>query len=81
VGSAIARIVDTVLSDRRSVLTVSHANESVVDVEGTCISLPRLVGGAGVMDTFVPSLSRAELDALVRSAAAVREAIDEVGTI
>jgi L-lactate dehydrogenase len=81
VGSAIARIVDTVLSDRRSVLTVTHANENVVDVEGTCISLPRLVGGTGVMDTFVPSLSRAELDALVKSAAAVREAIDEVGAI
>lgn len=81
VGSAIARIVDAVLSDRRSVLTVSRADEDVVDIQGTCISLPRLVGGAGVLDTFVPSLSRTELEALARSAAAVREAIDEIGDI
>ncbi|HSK46906.1 MAG TPA: L-lactate dehydrogenase [Coriobacteriia bacterium] len=77
VGAAIARIVDTVLSDRRSVLTVCTPDEEVAGVRDVTVSLPRLVGGTGVLDTFLPDLPDNEIDALRASAKEVRVAIDE----
>lgn len=78
VGAAIARIIDTVLSDRRSVLPVCAPSETVAGIENVTVSLPRLVGGRGVMETFDPALSSAETDALRRSAEHVKRAIDSV---
>lgn len=77
VGAALARIVETVLSDRRSVLTVSSPAEDVCGVRDVSLSLPRLVGGSGVQDTFWPQLEEPEVDALRKSAQAIRDAIDE----
>lgn len=77
VGAALARIIDTVLSDRRSVLTVCSPAQDVVGVADVTVSLPRLVGGAGVLDTFMPQLEPDEERALKASATAVRAAIDE----
>jgi len=78
VGAAIARIVDTVLGDHRSVLTVSYPDADVAGVPDVTLSLPRLVGGDGVLDTFRPDLPEDETTALATSASAVRSAIDEV---
>lgn len=78
VGAALARIVDTVLSDRRSVLTVCTPTPNVAGVEDVTVSLPRLVGGNGVLTTYMPRLPSLETQALHTSARAVREAIDEV---
>jgi len=78
VGSAIARAIDTVLSDRRSLLTVSAPSAEVLGVADVTVSLPRLVGGTGVIATFDPHLNPAEKTELEASAKAVREAIDEL---
>lgn len=78
VGAAIARIIDTVLSDRRSVLPVCAPCERIAGVDEVTVSLPRLVGGRGVMETYDPTLSPAETDALRRSAEHVRAAICEI---
>ncbi len=75
VGSAIAQAVDTVLANRRSVLTVCAPADEVAGVADVTVSLPRLVGGAGVLDTFAPALSEPESLALADSALTVREAI------
>ncbi len=77
VGSAIARIVDTVLSDRRSVLTVCAPATEILSIPDVTISLPRLVGGAGILDTFDPLIDGPEAAALFRSAQTVRAGIDE----
>lgn len=79
VGSAIARVIATVLGNRRSVLTVCAPAEEVCGVRDVTVSLPRLVGGTGVLDSFDPRLDQAESDLLRNSAAAVRAAIDELG--
>jgi len=42
------------------------------------VSLPNLVGGEGVIKTFFPSLSEAEMVALRASAQVVRSVIDEL---
>lgn len=78
VGSAIASICDTVINDRRSVLTVSAPTPEVGDVLDVSLSLPRLIGGTGVLDTFMPTLCSEESDALTASARAVAEMIAEL---
>ncbi|HVO09445.1 MAG TPA: L-lactate dehydrogenase [Vicinamibacteria bacterium] len=76
VGSALARIVDAVLGDRRSVLTVCTPISSVAGVADVTVSLPRLVGGGGVIETLPLALPPEEEQALARSARVVRDAID-----
>lgn len=81
VGAALARIIDTVLSDRRSVLTVCSPEAEVAGVADVTVSLPRLVGGSGVIDTFVPQLDPDEQEALSASARAVKSAILETDRV
>lgn len=75
VGSALARIVDAVLGDQRSVLTVCTPEAEVAGVRDVTVSLPRLVGGAGVLETLPLVLPPDEEEALASSAGVVREAI------
>jgi len=74
IGSALARIVDAVLKDRRSILTVSHPSQGLVDGEEVSVSLPRLLGGNGVSATFQVTLEEPERRALRESARKVHEA-------
>jgi L-lactate dehydrogenase len=77
VGSALARIVDVVLRDQRAILTVSSP---VVEVAGLCdvtVSLPHLVGGAGILADLPLPLTEEEETALRTSADVVCQAIQE----
>lgn len=76
VGSALARIADAILHDRRSVLTVCAPAADVLGVSDVTVALPRLVGGAGVLATFPQPLDESEVEQLKVSARVVREAID-----
>jgi L-lactate dehydrogenase len=78
IGSALARITDAVLHDQRSVLTVCTPSADVLGVADVTASLPRLVGGTGVLETFPLPLSEEEATRLRHSAAVIREAIDEL---
>jgi L-lactate dehydrogenase len=78
VGSALARIVEVILGDQRSVLTVCTPEAEVAGVRDVTVSLPRIVGGAGVVESLPIALDRGEQEALARSAAVVRRAIDEL---
>jgi L-lactate dehydrogenase len=78
VGCALARIVDVVLHDQRAILTVCAQTADVLGVKDVTVSLPRLVGGAGVIDTFPLPLSEAEQVQLRASAMVIREALDEL---
>jgi L-lactate dehydrogenase len=79
IGSAIARIVEVILQDERSILTVCTPTENVAGVRNVTVSLPNLVGGQGIVKTFFPNLSEVEMAALRASAQVVRKAIDELG--
>ncbi len=52
IGSALARIARVILHDQRAVLTVGTPSAEVVGVRNVTVSLPRLVGGQGVLATF-----------------------------
>jgi L-lactate dehydrogenase len=79
IGSAIARIVEVILQDERSLLTVCTPTEDVAGVKDVTVSLPNLVGGEGIIKTFFPNLNEAETAALRASAQLVRSVIDELG--
>jgi L-lactate dehydrogenase len=78
IGSALARIVDAVLHDQRSILTVCAPTADVLGVTDVTVALPRLVGGHGVIETFPLPLSGPEQDQLRASAGVIRQALDEL---
>jgi len=78
IGSAVAHIADVILDDHRAILTVSARTSEVEGVPDTTISLPRLVGGEGILATFPLPLSEAESIALRESAQVVKAAIESL---
>jgi L-lactate dehydrogenase len=78
IGSALARIVDVILHDQRSILTVCCPASEVAGVIDVTVSLPRMVGGAGVLETFPLPLNEQETGRLCESARVIREALDEL---
>ncbi len=75
IAGGLVRIVQSVGNDESSALTVSMLTETVEGVGPVALSLPRLVGRAGVVRTLLPSLAAAEHAALKRSAVVIREAV------
>ncbi len=78
IGSALARITQAILNDQRAILTVCSRHADVAGVKNVTLALPQLVGGDGVLDTYMPPLSEIELKLLNRSAAVIRDAIDSL---
>jgi L-lactate dehydrogenase len=78
IGSAVARIVDVLLHDQRAILTICTRIASVPGCEGVTLALPHLVGGQGAMAAIPLALQPAEDEALRRSAAILREAIESL---
>lgn len=79
IGSALARIVDVMLHDQRAVMTVGVPTADVVGIRNVTVSLPRLVGGQGVLETFPLPLNEQESLGLRASAGVIRKALDELG--
>jgi len=78
IGSALARIVEVILRDQRAILTVCTPQSQVVEVPDVTLALPNLMGGAGILATFEPSLSDAECAALHASAIVIRVCTQEL---
>jgi L-lactate dehydrogenase len=79
IASALARIVNVILHDQRAVLTVAAPTADVGGIRNVTLSLPRLVGGRGVLETFPLPLSQEESTQLHASARVIRQALDELG--
>ncbi len=78
IGAAIARIVNVLLRDQRSILTVCSPVAEVEGIPDVTIALPRLVGGQGIISTLWQPFSPEERAALRQSARIVKDAIDAV---
>ena len=80
IGSSLARIVEVILGNQRSLLTVCTPIESVAGVEDVTMSLPHLVGGEGILDTILLplALSDEEQVALGYSARTIKQAYQEL---
>ena len=78
IGSALARIVEVILHDQRSILTVCTPAAELLGIRDVTVSLPRLLGGEGVHQTFPLPLSEHEQTLLKASATVVRQAVDDL---
>lgn len=76
IGSALARITEAILGDQRAILTLSSRHAEVCGVKDVTLSLPQLVGGDGILDTYMPPMNDDELAKLQASATVIRTAID-----
>ncbi len=78
IGCALARIVNVILHDQRSILTVCAPTAEIAGVHDVTIALPRLLGGDGVLESFPLPLDEQESGLLLDSALVIRKALDEL---
>lgn len=78
VALAVARLVESILQDQRSVLTVSTYVDGWQGIRDVYLGMPCVVGSSGVERMIEPPLAPDELEALRRSAQVLRRAADEV---
>ena len=78
IGAALARIVQAILRDQRSLLTVSAPLVELEDVRDITLAMPSLVGGQGLIATLPAPLNADEEAQLVASARTLRQALDDL---
>jgi L-lactate dehydrogenase len=76
IAGGLARLVRAIRSDERAVVTVSALTDGIGDGPPVALSMPRILGGGGVLHTLQPHLSAEEQKLLERSAAVLREATE-----
>ena len=79
IGLGIRHIVEAILRDENTILTVSTLMTGQFGMQDVCLSLPSIVDLSGVEGVLLPDLSPDELIALQRSATVLREVAISVG--
>ena len=69
---------EVILHGEHAVMTVCAPTQMFAGISSVTLSLPRLVGGAGVLQTFPLPLSTDEKIRLAESAMVIRRALDEL---
>ena len=78
IGAGLSRIVRAIRDDERAVLTVSMHTAGVQDWAEVSLSLPRVVGAAGVLTTLHPVLSEDEAAAIQESVRILKGIAEEL---
>ena len=78
IGAGLARIVKAIALDHRDVLSVSIVTPEVTGVRDVALSIPRVIGRAGVITDLFPDLDEHEYGALNRSASLLKALADSV---
>ncbi len=78
IGVGLARIVEAILRDERSVLSVSTLVDGYAGIADIYLSVPAVVGRGGVERVLRPALAADEVAGLQRSAGVLRERIAEL---
>jgi len=79
VALAGSRIIEAILKDERRVLPVSSLLTDYYGINDVCLSVPTIVGSAGVLDRLQVPMSVDELSGLRASGTAVREVARRFG--
>ena len=78
IGVVIARLVEAILDDEKSVLPVSVRLEGEYGLRDVCLSIPCVVGLEGIEGRVLPELAPEEQEGLHRSAAVLRASLQEL---
>lgn len=78
VGLALVRIVAAILRGQNSVLSVSTLLDGEFGISDVCLSVPCIVSEHGVIQIIKSPFSDEEMVSLTKSAAILREAIDQL---
>jgi L-lactate dehydrogenase len=78
IGQALVRIVEAILRNQKSVLTVSTFLDGKYGLKDVCLSVPCIVSQECAESIVVANLTPDELEALSSSAAVIRKAIGEL---
>jgi L-lactate dehydrogenase len=78
IGAGLARVVEAVLRDERSVLSVSTLIDGYAGIRDVYLSVPAVVGRGGVERVLRPALTPDEVARLQRSANVLREQIAQL---
>jgi L-lactate dehydrogenase len=78
IGAGLSRIIRAINKDERLLLSVSALTPEIEGIADVTLSLPRIVGAGGILETLNPAFSDEERAALRRSALVLREAADSV---
>ncbi len=73
VGVSIKEVVEAIALDNGKLLPVSSAQTGVMGISDISLSLPTVVGRAGAVSVWEPSVSDLERELLLKSAAALKE--------
>ncbi|MCU0509707.1 MAG: L-lactate dehydrogenase [Anaerolineae bacterium] len=79
IGLGVRHIVEAILRDQNTVLTVSTLMTGQFGISDICLSLPSIVDHGGVEGVLMPKLSDEEVAALRRSADVLKETARAVG--
>ncbi len=79
VALSVARIIEAILDDEKSVLTVSTYIERFGDISDVCLSLPAVVGRDGIREVLPIVLDETESRQLTASAASLIGTLGELG--
>ncbi|MDT8070693.1 MAG: L-lactate dehydrogenase [Terriglobia bacterium] len=79
VAAGLMRIVEAILRDQHTVLSVSSLITDYYGIDGLCLSLPTVIGCNGIERVLRLQLSESEQMALQRSAEVLRKSANTVG--
>ena len=78
VAMAVRRICECIIRDTDSVMTVSAMIHNQYGINDVCLSLPFVVGAAGLKRAIIPPLTDGEKAMLHKSADALKEVISQL---
>jgi L-lactate dehydrogenase len=78
IAAGLVRIVEAIVRDQKTVLSVSSVIDGPYGLADVALSLPSVIGRGGVERVLVVPLAADELEGLRRSASLLRSAIDDV---
>lgn len=76
VALSVQRIVESIIRDTDSILTVSSLMEGQYGIHNVCLSLPCVIGAHGINKCIAPPLTKDEEEQLRASADCLRKTID-----
>ena len=78
IGKALVRIIEAIVRNQRSVLTVSTILDGEYGLSDVCLSVPTVVSMSGAERVVVANLTAEEQEALSQSASVIKNAIAEL---